>query len=123
MSALKLHWLLRRGSSGFRRRLREELVRTQKEVTKQREHQWSAIEHLLDKDNDHNSSATDLQDFFRNKQSVHKIGTESGCCGEIFMSVAINSEKRLRKCFVSVNVMTDSCKPLQPGHLSCVPSD
>ena len=80
------------------------------------------------KNNDHNSSATDLQDVFRNKQSVHKIGmvwygTESGCCGEIFMAVAINSEKRIFKCFVSVNMIADSCKPLQPGHLSCVPSD
>ena len=110
MSALKLHWLLKRRSCGFRRRLREELVRTQKEVTKQKEHQWSVIEHLLDKDNDHNSSATDLQDVFRNNRVCTKLvwyGTESGYCGEIFMSMIL---RKCWSCFISVNMITDPCK-------------
>ena len=60
------------------------------------------------------TTTTAVQQIFKTSSEINRVctklvwyGTESGCCGEIFMSMI------LRKCwsyFISVNMITDPCK-------------
>ena len=107
-----------RRSCGFRRRLREELG-PRKRSPSRRSISGVSLNISWTK----TTTTTVVQQIFKTSSEINRVctklvwyGTESGCCGEIFMSMI------LRKCWELFHIGQHDNRSLQT-HLLRVPSD